>query len=65
MNEQEQLNAEQEELYTNYSPVTVKLNETTGLLVISAIAFFLLFALLRAQERIQELQEELRQQAKG
>ena len=62
MNENEQLSPEQEALYTNYSPVTVKLNETTGLVVVSAIAFILLFALLRAQKRIQDLQDELRRQ---
>ena len=62
MNENEQLSPEQEALYTNYSPVTVKLNETTGLVVVSAIAFILLFALLRAQKRIQDLQDELRQE---
>lgn len=58
MTEQDPLSAEQEEMYTNYSPVTVKLNETTGLLVVSAVAFILLFALLRAQQRIQELQDQ-------
>ena len=62
MNEHEQLSEEQEGLYTNYSPVTVDLTETTGLLVVSAIAFILLFVLLRAQKQIQDLQEQLRQE---
>ena len=46
----------------NYSPVTVTLTETTGLLAMSIIALILLVALLRSQRRIQELQEQSGQQ---
>jgi HAMP domain-containing protein len=65
MNEQDPLGEKQIESIEHYNPVTVTLTETTGLLVVSAIAFILLFALLRAQKRIQDLQEALRQEAKG
>jgi Trk-type K+ transport system membrane component len=65
MNEQDPLGEKQIESIEHYNPVTVTLTETTGLLVVSAIAFILLFSLLRAQKRIQDLQEALRQEAKG
>ena len=62
MNEQDPLGENHIESIEHYNPVTVTLTETAGLLVVSAIAFILLFALLRAQKRIQDLQEALRQE---
>ena len=58
MLEQEQLSKEQLDRIENYNPVTVTLSETTGLMAVTAIAFVLLIALLRAQRRIRELQEQ-------
>jgi Ni/Fe-hydrogenase subunit HybB-like protein len=59
---QEEMRDELPERVENYSPVTVTLTETTGLLAMSIIALILLVALLRSQRRIQELQEQSGQQ---
>jgi len=59
---QEEMRDELPERAENYSPVTVTLTETTGLLAMSIIALILLVALLRSQRRIQELQEQSGQQ---
>jgi len=59
---QEEMTDELPERVENYSPVTVTLTETTGLLAMSIIALILLVALLRSQRRIQELQEQSGQQ---
>jgi len=59
MVEQENISEEQLKQIENYNPVNLMLTETTGIVALAAIAFFLLFALLRAQKRIEELQERL------
>lgn len=59
MVEQENISEEQLKQIENYNPVNLMLTETTGIVALAAIVFFLLFALLRAQKRIEELQEQL------
>jgi hypothetical protein len=45
----------------HYNPVTVTVSgrEVTGILALTTIALVLLFALLRAQDRLRELQAQL------
>ena len=63
MSEQElnQISAEQDDQspypYHN-NPVTVKVSESIGIIAMSIMALILLIALLRAQARIRELQQE-------
>lgn len=56
--EQEQISEKQVERIDHYNPVTVTLTEATGVMAVSIIALILLFALLRSQRRIRELQEQ-------
>lgn len=58
MIEQDKISEEQVERIKNFNPVTVTLTETTGILAMSVIAMVLLVALLRAQGRIRELQQQ-------
>jgi len=59
--EQNQISEEQDDQppypYNN-SPVTVKISEATGIVAMFIMALILLIALLRAQARIRELQQE-------
>lgn len=58
MIEQEKISEAPVERIKNFNPVTVTLTETTGILAMSVIAMVLLVALLRAQGRIRELQQQ-------
>jgi hypothetical protein len=59
--DQEQPDEEELANIDHYNPVTVTVSgkEVTGILALTAIALILLFALLRAQERIRDLQAQL------
>ena len=63
MIEQEQISEEQVREIEHYNPVNVTLTESTGILAMSIIALILLIALLRAQRRNRDLQEQIRQKA--
>ena len=49
----------------NNSPVTVTVSEPIGIIAMSIMALILLIALLRAQARIRELQQEQGQMQEG
>jgi preprotein translocase subunit SecG len=56
--EQEQISEKQVDRIDHYNPVTVTLTEVTGVMAVSIIALILLFALLRSQKRIRDLQQQ-------
>jgi len=63
MIEQDQISEEQVRHIEHYNPVKVTLTETTGVFALALIALVLLFALLRSQRRIRELQAQAGQQS--
>lgn len=66
--EQNQLSEEQDHqppFPYNNSPVTVTISEAIGIIAMSIMALILLIALLRAQARIRELQEQQGYQGEG
>ena len=58
MIERDELNEEQLRIIEHYNPVSVNTSEAVGTVSLAVIALILLFALLRSQRRIRELQEQ-------
>lgn len=59
MIELDEMNEENVEKAELYNPVTVTISESIGTMALAVIALILLSALLKAQGRIRELQEQL------